>query len=90
MAITPKKYLHDAISHHAHTYVNTQNGDVVSKAGFNCQVDELVVSTSFNNAISLIEINTIVIHNVYSSFYAFTNVPAAVTQQYLRGPPALV
>lgn len=87
-SITPKKFLHDLVAnHHDIKYSAGQTNAQLSKTGFNCQTDNLVVESPFENTLSAPEIfvPSVYIHlneSLTKTFFSFNNIISA-----LRGPP---
>lgn len=91
LAVTPKKFLHDTVANHKHQLHYTKNSCrqvAVTVAGFNCQVDNLVVDIPFE-VVATFRFNfqkqffntyrqSVELHCHVSSYYSHT----------LRGPPA--
>lgn len=91
LAIFPKKYLHDLIANHK-DYVsalpNTNSGDELSKAGFNCHIDNLVVECPFVTANISFEISTPLL---FPSYFDNGIERVFLSPQFdlqLRGPPS--
>ena len=91
-SITPKKLLHDVVAGHRDTkctldHSHDANGQLTN-AGYNCQTDNLVIESPFENSSSLIETFVAVIYaqqNEVSknNFFSLKHFTVA-----LRGPPA--
>lgn len=87
-SITPKKVLHDVLAHHCDIKLNAgQTNAQISKTGFNCQTDNLVVESAFENAFSASEMrvpaNFIQLNeSLTDTFFSFSTIFPA-----LRGPP---
>lgn len=89
-SITPKKYLHDLIADHTDFY-SFHSGDeaTYSQKGFNCQCEDLVVSTPFIEASFELSLSTEVYRKEFtSSSYHFYFLQTNRTKDS-RGPPAI-
>lgn len=90
-ANTPKKFVHDAVTHHQHSFHNhskcNPNEVHISALGFHCQADNLVVEAVYGiNIIPGIQFATITHPTHYNKFYC-SFVKATAERTYLRGPP---
>ncbi len=92
LSITPKSVLHDLIANHRDTSSVSSNvkGYQVSKAGFNCHFENLVVESPFITSSPAIEcsgpfsfsiLQNDITENFFTQYYFFSE---------LRGPPALM
>ena len=89
LGVTPKKFLHDAVTKHQHTYqehCSHQHTNIAS-TGFNCQIDNLVVELPFE--ISIVPTFSFVepYHISYSTTYSYQNGSSDFFTALLRGPP---
>ncbi len=88
---TPKKYLHDLIADHSDYYgfVHSDSDATISKAGFNCHCDDLVVATPFMKATFATGLSAT---TLFAEFVAAAYSRASITTLYtkdLRGPPGV-
>ena len=88
---TPKKYLHDLVADHTDLPAAQldQQTKVIVKAGFNCQCEDLVVSTPFIEAAFSTEIS---LPKLHMEAAAASCREVNLTTQYakdLRGPPGM-
>ncbi|HVM87856.1 MAG TPA: hypothetical protein VMT76_06680 [Puia sp.] len=91
-SVTPKILLHNLVADHrdtplAHNYSHDQQ---VSKTGFNCNCDNLVVESPFVNNIDRIDVK--ITRNFSEQYIAYTNYFISLHQVYftLRGPPLIM
>lgn len=87
----PKKYLHDLVADHTDYYASHAGNEtaVVTKADFNCDCEDLVVSTPFIQTTFLTDF---ALSTLYQEFIAASYRQFNLTTQYtkdLRGPPAI-
>ncbi len=88
LGITPKKTLHSLLANHTDSTFKANDGKLqqLSKAGFNCQCDNLVAESNFIAGIDLIIISPAVSHAHFTSYYtSFFSLPHLLFN--LRGPP---
>ena len=89
---TPKKFLHDAVTHHLHTHqlkTECSHHHVnVGEAGFSCQIDSLVVEMPFIATIQpVVELlSTQYFHYIFPQYNKLISTNVCVA--YLRSPPA--
>jgi hypothetical protein len=93
LAATPKKFLHDAIAeHHQHTKVEVQHCNHhhinIAAAGFNCQLDNLVVEMPFTIAIEPTFTFKTITYNKYDDILYSNAISSTAFTAFLRGPPA--
>jgi hypothetical protein len=92
LGATPKKFIHDVVTNHHHqhnTKASCQHHHInIGTAGFNCQIDSLVVEMPFIAALQPV-------FNFVTTQYFQYNLPSYnklistnVYVAYLRGPPA--
>lgn len=91
LSITPKLYLHDICADHTDFYGYTSNSDdtVISKAGFNCECQDLVVTTPFIQSHFSAEFT---LPPADAGFITASYQQFILTTQYtkdLRGPPGI-
>ena len=91
LSVTPKRFLHDIVTHHIHSYSQTgaSNGEQLTIASYHCNCDDVVVASPFVEACHFILIlpsNLFVTPNLVfnSGFISFNSVFAS-----LRGPPII-
>ena len=90
-AITPKKFLHDAVTQHHHSFHNHSKCNPTEKHitanGYNCITDNVVVDIPFNTALPFaFTLHTSIQQSrylVYNSVDFYT----AIAYISLRGPP---
>ncbi len=90
-SMAPKKYLHDLVADHTdfYGYSNGDNETTVSKAGFNCDCEELVVTAPFVPASFSADFALPTQHNSFViSFHRQFNLITQYTKD-LRGPPSV-
>jgi hypothetical protein len=88
LGITPKKTLHTWFANHTDTTSSTpvKKAQQLSKTGFNCKCDDLVAESHFISPVSLIVINSPIIHSFFSfDIISFVSIP--LFHNNLRGPP---
>ena len=88
LAITPKKTLHYLLAGHKDNTCKTSDGKTqeLSKAGFNCQCDDLVVKSNFIGYTNSVVITPSTVHFYFASnFNSFLSLPHLLFN--LRGPP---
>lgn len=89
-AITPKKFLHDAITNHEHKQLNYSSNTKthqISSVGFNCQIDNLVVEQVFSNDITLFYFCSPHFFIAHHQHYRNNFLCKAIAVVQLRGPP---
>jgi hypothetical protein len=88
LGITPKKTLHDWFAKHKDTtsLVSNSSSTQITKAGFNCNCEDLVAESNFITSGSFIVINIPPV-NSFISFYTPSFVSRSLFQNNLRGPP---
>jgi len=88
-AITPKRFLHNLVANHNDTtYRKLTTGKTeLSKAGFNCQVDNLVATSPFTNTNEKPEIEHPVFLFSYVQDVIASYLPSSHISVSLRGPP---
>lgn len=90
-SITPKNYLHDWAASHVDVYAyHTGDETAFNLAGFNCDCQDLVVSTPFIEASFNLNVGTLPAHTdlpVSSYYFSFSN---TYRTKDSRGPPAIV
>lgn len=90
LSATPKRFLHDVIANHQHQahYNKNNHQAAVTVAGFNCQIDNLVVDIPFD----VVETLQFAFHKQFFSTYTQSLYQYSFTAQHviiaLRGPPA--
>lgn len=90
-SITPKRYLHDLVADHTDYYSGFNPGGepAVNQAGFDCDCDELVVSTPYIEIVGKqSSLEQIAFCSFILSSYSLFITPSRTTND-LRGPPAL-
>ena len=91
-SITPKKLLHDIVADHHDTkctldHSNDANGQLTN-AGYNCQTDNLVIESPFENASLVIEIFIAIKYAPQNEFLTNGFIYSDHFVVGLRGPPA--
>ena len=87
--VTPKKFLHDAITKHQHIYKEDCSHQHINIAstGFNCQIDNLVVELPFEISIVPTFVFVEPCYISYSTTYSHQVGSASFFTALLRGPP---
>ncbi len=88
---TPKKFLHDAITQHNHSYKEkcvSHHHTNIAATGFNCQFDNLVVEMPFISSVEFSLDFVLVSHFVFQQYFNKHIVCINECTAYLRGPPA--
>lgn len=90
-ANTPKRFLHDAVTHHQHTFHNHSKCNTddahLTNVGIDCQIDSLVVEAVYG--LSIIPVFDFV-EITYPSHYdklCYSFVQTTSERVFLRGPP---
>jgi len=91
ISITPKKYLHDFFARHTHIVTNSSTNEQahVTKAGYNCDCNNLVATSPFMDEADCI---VVVCPIIYPAFFVpFSNLLHGTSYSFteLRGPPAV-
>ena len=88
LGITPKKTLHDWFANHKDSTSSIPPGKTqqLTKAGFNCNCDDLVAESHFVAFSSLIVVNFPSLHS-FVSFSIPPFVSLSLFHNNLRGPP---
>ena len=91
LSITPKKYLHDCIADHNDFYsFNLTKDPSVSKAGFDCDCEDVVVSSPFiENCLHQFGPPPVAIDRLSVKWQPFY-FQSTLSTKDSRGPPALV
>jgi hypothetical protein len=88
----PKRFLHDAMTEHEHTKVNVQKCSHhhvnIGAAGFNCQLDNLVVELPFEISLEPTFLSTEEYNSSYNSSLHHQEVSTSFLSISLRGPPS--
>ena len=89
---TPKQWIHDILFHHKDVYTICTDGSTknhLHKSGFHCELDNIVVLSTFVSDVSYVEPKAPLLHSVYYSknVSSFSSTPFLFTD--LRGPPAI-
>lgn len=88
-SVMPKTYLHDWVANHTDYYSFHSNDETVTKTGFNCHCDDLVVSAPFTAPPAGFYLNAFLSFTTFvSPAYAFLFANAPATKDS-RGPPRL-
>ena len=91
LGITPKKTLHNWFANHTDQKSSgvANKTSELSKAGFNCQCDNLVAESHFIASATVFEVK---LPSVYFSFYDAVPTVTSLTlfDNNLRGPPAKI
>ena len=91
LGATPKKFLHDAVAKHQHSYREqcvSHHHTNLAAAGFNCQIDNLVVEMPFVSSV-IFSIGFVAIsHFIFQVHFCKNIISTNVCVAYLRGPPA--
>jgi len=89
-SITPKKYWHDWIGDHTDFYAATTNGsDTVSQAGYDCDTDDLVVSTPFIEPVFDHQVAAGVTFSEHAYYTYEVLLPQVSWPKDSRGPPTV-
>lgn len=95
ISITPKRYIHNILAHHIDEkgcLIHKQHdkkGTSVSLAGFNCQVDDLVVASGFVHPNYQIQLNPPFLHQTMVVAGEKKTSFALYFINNLRGPPCI-
>jgi hypothetical protein len=91
LGITPRKTLHTWFANHTDSTAKIPAGNTqqLSKAGFNCQCDDLVAESNFITFSSFVVINISSLHS-FVSFSIPPFVSLSLSNNNLRGPPSKV
>ena len=87
---TPKKFLHDAITQHKHSYKEqcvSHHHTNIAATGFNCQIDNLVVEIPFISSVEFSIDFVAISHFVFQQHFTKHIISANACTTYLRGPP---
>ena len=89
-SIMPKKYLHDLVANHEDFY-SLHFGDktTVSQTGFNCQCEDLVVSTPFIQTSFGLNISSLYVYKELASSPIIIFFLNTYTTKDSRGPPSI-
>ena len=88
---TPKKFLHDAVTMHQHTYKDecvSHKHTNIAATGFNCQIDNLVVEMPFVASVAFSIDFLPISHSIFQQHFCNNIIATNVCIAYLRGPPA--
>lgn len=88
---TPKKYLHDLVADHSDFYgvVSGDDSDIVTKTGFNCHCEDLVVSIPFIQTTFSTDFSLSYLYEEFAAAsYRQFNLITKYTKD-LRGPPGV-
>lgn len=92
LSVTPKRFLHDAITQHEHTKVYVEKCSHhhinIGNAGFNCQLDNLVVELPFEILLQPTFLFTEEYNSSYNSSLHHQEVKTSFLSISLRGPPS--
>ncbi len=93
-SITPKKFLHNLVANHQDAVAVSFSHDdghtaQVSKAGYHCPCDQLVVQTPFVYQSAAIECTIVPVFAVYQDQHLVSVYNTVPVISFLRGPPAL-
>jgi hypothetical protein len=93
-SITPKKFLHNLVANHqdatAMNFPRENTGaSQLSKAGYHCPCEQLVVQTPFVYQSATINYAIVPVFVVYQDQQFVSTYSTAPDVSFLRGPPAL-
>lgn len=88
----PKKLLHDWIVNHKDGVVvkKSAGADEISKAGFNCNIQNLVAESPFTSDSASITFDVPLVYNPVAGSFSSQVHSAAVFFYSLRGPPSVI
>ncbi len=95
VSIMPKRYLHDIIAHHIDEkgcLIHQRHdikGSSLSLAGFNCQVDELVIASGFVQPYYQIQLSPLIFHQSLIVVGEAQPIVSFRSLNDLRGPPSI-
>jgi hypothetical protein len=89
LSITPRQWLHDAITGHKHSYAGfgKETGFQTSKANFQCNWDHQLVESPFTMQPDFQLTHPAISHSARITFYTLSEYSAQLTHSSLRGPP---
>jgi len=88
LGVTPRKTLHTWFANHTDSPSKIPDGKTqqLTKAGFNCNCENLVAESHFIASNSPVKINILSVHS-FVSFYIPSFVSLSLFHNNLRGPP---
>jgi hypothetical protein len=90
LSITPKQWLHDAITGHKHFSTSSGHEKIQSaKNNFQCNWHEQLVESPFINEPDFQLGHPVIIHASYTLYYTFNYYSPERFFSSLRGPPAI-
>ncbi|MEI9807497.1 MAG: hypothetical protein WDO16_06190 [Bacteroidota bacterium] len=89
LSITPKQFLHDAITGHKHSYAKSGADTELraAKNNFQCNWDHQLVESPFTGQPVFQFTNPLIIHSSFINYYTLGEYSAEQVLSSLRGPP---